>query len=234
MNIKQFIYGDYKYEYVLVWQERKTLSLTVCPDMSLVVKCPHEVGEEKIEAFLRRKWSWLNKQLQFFGKFRKSIYEKEYISGESFLYLGRQYKLVVKKGSENKVVLLKGKLFVITGGGVRDGERNRQLVEEWYKEKMQGVFTERYESVLREFNYDNAPNLVIKKMNKRWGSFTNVGNLVLNSKLIHASKDCIDYVIAHELCHVKHKNHDKDFYKLLSKKMPSWEKTKEKLELRLG
>ena len=232
--MRQFIYGDYKYEYILVRQECKTISLIVRPDMSLIVKCPHKADEEKIEVFLRRKWLWLNRQLRFFKKYKKNVYKREYISGESFLYLGRQYKLIVKKERENKVILSKGKLTVFTNSDTRDGKYNKQLIEKWYREKMQEVFIERYETMLQEFNYNNIPDLIIKNMDKRWGSFTNAGKLVLNSRLIHASRDCIDYVIGHELCHVKHKNHDKDFYKLLNKKIPNWEKIKEKLELRIG
>ncbi|VAW45352.1 hypothetical protein MNBD_GAMMA03-1827 [hydrothermal vent metagenome] len=69
-------------------------------------------------------------------------------------------------------------------------------------------------------------------MNKRWGSFLGNKKIILNSKLIHASKDCIDYVIAHELCHVKYKNHNKRFFDFLKSKMPDWEKRKDRLEIR--
>ncbi len=234
MNTKQFIYGDFKHDYVLVRQDRKTLSLTVKPDASLVVKCPYGVDSKRIEVFLRRKWLWLNVQLRFFKKFKKSFYEKEYISGESFLYLGRQYKLIVKKKRDINVALLRGKLIVFTDGDVQNGERNKELIETWYRGKMKVVFKERYEVILRKFNYNNTPKLVIRNMSKRWGSFTSTENLILNSRLIQASKSCIDYVIAHELSHMKYKNHDKNFYKLLSKKIPNWEKVKEQLELRLS
>lgn len=234
MNTKQFIYGDYRYEYFLVPQKRKTLSLTVRPDMTLLVKCPHEVTEEKVEIFLRKKWSWLNKQLRFFEKFERAFYEKEYVSGESFLYLGRQYQLIVKRSAEDKVSLTRGVLYIFTSQKVRDGEYNKKLIDRWYKGKIKKVFNERYFETTKLFDYKENPSFIIKKMNKRWGSYTNSGRILLNPRLIHASKDCIDYVIAHELCHVKYKNHDKRFYKLLDSKISNWEKVKEKLELRLG
>lgn len=234
MNIKQFIYGDYQYEYVLVTQERKTLSLTVQPDMALIVKCPHKMSEDKIETFLRKKWSWMNKQLRFFEKFERSLYKKEYVSGESFIYLGRQYKLIVKRESEDRVSLTKGKLYVFTSQGVRNSKHNRNLIDQWYQQRVEKIFLERYSEMLNHFGHKDGPDLVIKKMDKRWGSFTNSNRILLNPRLIHASKDCIDYVIAHELCHLTHKNHNKDFWKLLNKKYPEWEKIKEKLELRCG
>ena len=68
-------------------------------------------------------------------------------------------------------------------------------------------------------------------MPKRWGSFVKGDRVVLNPLLIHAPKEAIDYVMTHELCHMKYKNHDAKFYKLLGEKFPNWKKTKEKLEL---
>lgn len=234
MNVKEFIYGPYLYEYTLVPGERKTLSLTVLPDMSIVVKCPSGVEHERVEAFLRKKWMWLNKQLHFFEKFQNTIYEKEYISGESFLYLGRQYQLIVKRSKENRVSLTRGVLYVFTSESVRDGENNKKMIDGWYQEKMQKIFNERYFETIKLFEYKKHPTFLIKKMNKRWGSYTNSGRVLLNPRLIHASKDCIDYVITHELCHVKYKNHDKRFYRLLESKYPGWEKIKDKLEMRLS
>ena len=233
MSKKVFVYGERKYEYTLELQERKTLTLVVHPDASLTLKCPIKADEDKINIFLKKKWLWLNKQLKFFDKYKKINYKKEYVSGESFLYLGRQYQLNVRKSAIDYVVLQNGKLLVYTKGSVRDGNKNRKLINKWYKQKMVLVFRERLAVLSPKFGLDFMPEFTIKKMDKRWGSFVR-GALILNPRLIYASKDCIDYVIAHELCHFKHKKHDKDFYKLLSKKMPEWEKLKEKLEVRLG
>ena len=77
------------------------------------------------------------------------------------------------------------------------------------------------------------PSPVIKKMDKRWGSFVSNKKIILNPKLIQAPEYCIDYVITHELCHLKRKRHDAKFYKLLELKIPNWEKVKEKLEIKL-
>ena len=110
--MKNFIFGTFIYEYLLIKQDRKTLSLTVTPDLKIILKCPHKADDQKIEAFLKRKWFWLEKQLSFFKKYQRNIYEKEYISGEGYLYLGRQYKLVVRRGKEDSVTLTKGKLLV--------------------------------------------------------------------------------------------------------------------------
>ncbi len=232
--MNKFVYGTFAYKYELIRENRKTLSLTVMPDMSLIVKCPLKADAERIEIFLKKKWFWLEKQLNFFRKFQKRVYKKEYVSGESFLYLGRQYQLIVKRAKEDRVSLQNGKLVFSTTESVSDGTHSRIYINAWYNRRSREIFKERYEEVFDKFDYDYRPRLEIKKMQKRWGSYTRGRSIILNPLLVHASKDCIDYVITHELCHIKHKNHDKNFYKLLNSKYPKWEKIKDKLELRLA
>lgn len=228
---KEFIFGSFVYRYDLVMQDRKTLSLTVKPDLSIILKCPLGAESERVEIFLRKKWFWLEKQLGFFKKYQRKIYQKEYISGEGFLYLGRQYKLLVKKSNENRVVLTKGILTVYTTRGVLDRKYTKRLISEWYDKKIDQIFHDRYEQMKLRFEHEITLHLVIREMRKRWGSFLGKGTIILNPGLIHTSKDCIDYVIAHELCHMRHKNHDKNFYKSLKKQCPKWKKIKDKLEI---
>lgn len=228
---KEFVFGSFVYHYDLVMEDRKSLCLTVEPDLRISLKSPHDAGLERIENFLRKKWFWLEKQLSFFRKYQRKIYKKEYVSGESFLYLGRQYKLVIEKSSVDKVVLKRGILSVQTTRKVSDALYTKKLIDGWYRSKISIVFKERFTTVLQQFDYKKMPELAIRSMNKRWGSFLENGVVVLNPKLIHTPKNCIDYVIAHELCHVKYKKHNKLFYAFLGKKYPNWEKVKEKLEI---
>ncbi len=228
--MKEFVFGTYVYEYQLIKQDRKTLSLTVTPDLQIIVKCPFKAEAERIEAFLQKKWFWLEKQLSFFKKYQRKIYEKEYISGEGYLYLGRQYKLVVRKGKEDSVSLTRGQLILYTTKPVDNGKHNKKLIEAWFAERTDRIFQERFTEALSRFDLKHTPKLSIREMKKRWGSYLSQDKIFLNPKLIHTSKDCIDYVIVHELCHMKYKNHDKSFYKFLEEKFPRWEKVKEKLE----
>lgn len=231
MDMENFIFGSFQYEYELFKQKRKTLSLTIRPDLKIILKCPIDASAERVEIFLRRKWFWLEKQLSFFKKYQRKKYKKEYVSGESFLYLGRQYRLLVKKSEENRVALTRGKIIIYSQNNVYDGGYNKKLLDGWYHVKMENIFTERISAVAVNFGYKQQSALIIKKMDKRWGSFLKSNKIILNPKLICASKDCIDYVVTHELCHSKYKNHDKKFFDLLEKKYPNWQKTKEKLEM---
>lgn len=227
----EFRFGSYSYTYELVRQDRKTLSLTVKPDLSLIVKAPLKADLDKIETFLKKKWFWLEKQLSFFKKYHRKVYKKEYVSGESFMYLGRQYKLVVKRATEVKVQVSKGCLYLFTVNLVGEGAKNKRILEKWFLQRAEQVFLERYEEVQKRFDYKTMPQLELREMKKRWGSYRKKDRIYLNPKLVHVSKDCIDYVITHELCHLRYKKHGEAFYKFLNKKFPDWEKVKEKLEI---
>lgn len=232
MNTYTFQYGDYRYEYYKIYQERKTVSLTVQPSLNIILRCPHGYPEEKILKFLKRKWHWLEKQMRELKRFQRKKQTKEYVSGESFLYLGRQYKLIVEESKTTKVGLEKGRIVLQTNQSKKNFAQNRKLLTQWYEQRAYEVFWERYRQMLKKFMYNFTPELALRKMEKRWGSFLSRKKILLNPELIKASKDCIDYVIVHELCHMKYKNHSTAYYQFLQSKMPDWKKRKEQLELR--
>lgn len=234
MKKHTFTYGNHSYEYFLVRQTRRSISLTVDPSLRIVLKCPVDCDQERIQKFLKKKWRWMDKQISYFKKYKKASSEKEFISGESFLYLGRQYKLSVKKSKEDSVALKYGRLLLSTTKDVDNKRYNKKLLEGWYLKRTEEIFNKEYRKVLKDFDYDFEPKLSIRKMSRRWGSFLSSKKIILNPKLVQASKECIDYVITHEMCHMKYKNHDKKFYNLLKSKIDNWEEIKEKLELRLS
>jgi len=230
MKIREFTYGDYTYSYGLICQDRKTLSLTVYPDKRIVVKCPPAAAESRIRQFLKRKSFWLNKQLRYFEKMKPETYRKEHLSGECFRYLGRQYKLLVRRGNENKVALSKGRLEVITTKLSSNGAYTQRILESWYKKKADHILKERFEAILKTFHYPQRPTLLIRTMRTRWGSCSAKKSITLNPKLIQAPSHCIDYVIVHELCHLSEHNHSPRYYKLLTRMMPDWQSRKKRLE----
>ncbi len=228
---KNFHYGKYNYKYTLIREDRKSLALTVTPDSEIVVKGSRNITQNKIDDFLKRKWVWLEKQLAYFETVKQSSQKKDFVSGESFYYLGRQYQLIVKRGASTGVKLKHGKLELITNQGVQNSKANKTILNNWFKGRAQKVFQERLEEVYKRFGYtEKLPTVQIKKMAKRWGSFLGKERIVLHPHLIRSSKDCIDYVISHELCHFRYKNHNAAFYRLLADKCPTWTSVKEKLE----
>jgi predicted metal-dependent hydrolase len=112
--MKKFIYGKNEYRYIVDFQKRKTLALTIHPSKSIILAVPEKTKIKEIENFLKRKSFWIDKQLEFFNNFKNNVAEKEYISGESFLYLGKRYMLKVEKSEKNKVILRQGKLLILS------------------------------------------------------------------------------------------------------------------------
>src|SRR5262249_5874219 len=148
------------------------------------------------------------------------------------LYLGRQYRLKVQEGSPESVKLV-GRFLRIQATQREEGERVRALLDDWYRTHAKRVFMHRLEGCLestRSLGLATAPHLVIRKMAKRWGSCTRAGNILLNLDLVKVPVHCIDYVIIHELCHLKVHNHGKEFYRLLARCLPDWVARKRRLE----
>mgnify|MGYP000081723780 CR=1 FL=1 len=233
MTRQMFEYGDFRQEVYVVPEDRQSFQLRVKPNMQVVVRHPEESSEEEVRGFLKRKYRWLKKQLQFFEQFQVKQREREYISGESFWYLGRQYQLKVVETESEYVKLYHGKLEV----GVidtLDRKRKQELVDRWFLDKRVEVFDERYAEMKKKFSETTFPKLLIEEMPKRWGSFRNGRAIVLHPLLIHAPKKCIDYVITHELCHMKYQDHSPEFFAHLESKFPKWQEVKDELEVRLG
>lgn len=227
--MNKLTYDKKEYRYDLEHRKRKTFALTITPSMDISVKVPLGVRLVDVEKFLIKKIFWIDKQLSFFSQFKQKTRKKEYISGEGFLYLGKRYMLIVDKTKEGGVKIIRGKLEVSTTAP-KNKRKTKELLDKWFRERARLIFTERLHEVLQNFNYDFVPELKLRKMTRRWGSYNSKGSVLLNTMLIHATKRQIDYVITHELCHEVHKNHSKDFYKLMEQKFPKWEVEKEKLE----
>lgn len=233
MSDKQIAVGQTVYHYELLLSERKTATIYVSNDAKITVKAPLNVNIGRIEAFIRRKGKWLAKQLEEVKKYRQLPERERYLSGSSLLYLGRQYKIVIKSAVEyEKVQLLKNQIVIFTKQNVQNDIHNGSLVRLWYEKQRKRVFQERFKLISAQFSDFKNPKLVVIKMKNRWGSYRVNGTVVLNPDLIKASKQCIDYVLYHEFCHHFSKKHNADFYKMLNEKMPDWKTVKEKLEMR--
>lgn len=232
--MKSIAYGNQQIEFELNFSSRKTLGLTVYPDQTIVVNAPIGTEYTSIEKKVRSKARWILKQIRQFEKYLPHTKRKEFVSGETHLYLGRQYLLKVVKHSRNlDQVKLKGK-YLLTQ--VKNKNRVEAVLNEWYRVKASIHFQTIVEELLPEFeSHDlNVKELRIREMKKRWGSCTKDGVITLNLQLIKAPKRCIQYVILHELSHLIYHKHDANFYRLLNSMMPNWKRWKERLEITLA
>jgi predicted metal-dependent hydrolase len=231
-ELLSFKYGSKTIEYRISYGDRKTLEIAVLPDSSVVVKAPTSSDSKLVEAKIHKRSRWIIKQLNFFEHFNPKQPSRKYIMGETHLYLGKRYRLKIISGDKNSVKLMRG-FFVVTCVDDTSPSMVKKLMEKWYREKAHNLFEERLNycwQLCKSDGYEK-PHLAIRAMKKRWGSLSEKGTVTLNNELIKAPKDCIDYVLIHELCHLKFKNHSGEFYKLLENVLPDWKKMKHKLEL---
>ena len=221
-------YGATIIDYDIEFAQRKTLSICVNPDSSVCLKAPIDATLEQIQQKVHKRASWILKQKRFFESFGTSTTKRQYISGESHLYLGRQYMLRVKESNVN-AVHYQNNIIEIECRHKKDAGI---LLQTWYRQRANIKFQEYAQPIIEQFSiYGVKPqSLSIKKMDKRWGYCTIDGHITLNPRLICAPRCCIEYVITHELCHLIYRSHNKEFYALLTKEMPHWEKWKNKLE----
>ena len=221
-------YGATIIDYDIEFAQRKTLSICVNPDSSVCLKAPIDATLEQIQQKVHKRASWILKQKRFFESFGTSTTKRQYISGESHLYLGRQYMLRVKESNVN-AVHYQNNIIEIECRHKKDAGI---LLQTWYRQRANVKFQEYAQPIIEQFSiYGVKPqSLSIKKMDKRWGYCTIDGHITLNPRLICAPRCCIEYVITHELCHLIHRNHNKEFYALLTKEMPHWEKWKNKVD----
>jgi predicted metal-dependent hydrolase len=225
-------YGKRKIFYSVIYSNRKTLEIAVHPDGSVVITAPRNSKESVIREKVSFRAKWITKQIDYFKQFEPRTPPKQFLNGESHLYLGRRYRLKLLTGLREEV-LLKNGYFIITLRNTEDRNKIKELLYNWYGEKAREKFNKLFKIILKNFRlYGNkTPLLKIRKMKNRWGSLSPNGTLSLNIELIKAPKESIEYVIAHELCHTIYHNHSRDFYKMLEEVMPDWGKRKQKLEI---
>lgn len=233
-NKHSVVYGRKRIDFSLFYGDRKTLEIAVHPDSTVIVKAPMQSDILQIEKKVIKRARWILRQMNYFKQFNPKTPDRCYVNGETHLYLGKQYRLKLAKGAENSVKLSRG-FFYITCRSEPNPDTAKKLLDQWYAEKAPLQFTDSMNRCWQKFHglSIEQPKLSIKRMQKRWGSLSGKGTITLNTDLIRAPKECIDYVVTHELCHLRHPDHSPEFYKLLDTVIPGWEKIKHKLELSL-
>jgi len=221
-------FGSRQIDFSVFYSQRKTLGITVAPNMDVLVKVPDGISLEKVKQVVRKKASWMLRQQNFFLAFHPKTPPRKFINGETHLYFGRQYRLNIFVSKKNELHF--------TGREIKIYQKRKSsakdVLNDWYRERAKMKFTEIAEPIIQRFKkYKVEPEKIyLQKMPFRWGSCTPKGKIILNPELIKAPKACIEYVIVHELCHLVYRNHSQKFFELQKKEMPDWERWKTKLE----
>ena len=223
-------YGSRQIWFSITYSDRKTLSIEVHPDRRVAIKAPHGTDTDEIRKRVRKRAAWIQRQQDFFLSFEPRTPPRRYVSGETFNYLGRRYRLQVVPTDVGGVKIKGGKLLVHTKS--KTPQVVRECMRSWYYQRASVYFRQRFEVCWVPFSTKglSRPVLVFRLMTHRWGSMSSNGRLTLNTELMGAPRECIDYVITHELCHLLHPDHGSGFWKLLELVMPDWKRRKMKLE----
>jgi predicted metal-dependent hydrolase len=224
-------FGSQDIRFKLQYSERKTLGISVLPDLSVIVTAPNESDFGRVRDLVKKRAAWILKQQAKFSEYLPGQPERNYVSGETHLYLGRQYRLKVIEGKP-ETVKLKGRYIYVMVTEKRDGEVVKMMLNQWYRERAKKYFQQKLVKVSEKFRrYEiELPSIRLRRMPKRWGTCSAKGVIHLNPNLVKFPSSCVEYVIVHELCHLIEANHNRKFYQLLQRMMPNWEGRKSMLE----
>lgn len=208
----------------IIRTKRKTISLQITDDAMLIVRAPFNVDDETILKVVNKHKNWIEQKKRIIEKREHKFFPKEFVNGEGFLYLGRIYKLKIIENQEIPVRFVNG--FYLSKKALSNA---KEVFIDWYKKMAKEKLSERvsrYSKLsgieYREINITNAK--------KRLGSCSPNGNLNFSWRLIMAPLSVIDYVVVHELVHIKEKNHSKQFWNKVKILLPDYEKHKEWLK----
>lgn len=222
MQKKELILG-----YEIQRKKVKNINIHVKHDLTIYISAPYNLDKYYIEQFLISKKNWIEKSLEKFKNYRKK-YEEETLENDTFIsYLGKKYKLYLNSDS--------GKIYmkndIIYMGAINlDYNEKKKILDLWYYERAKTIFTEIINKYLL-ITEENIEKLKINKIKGKWGYCIPKKRIIcLNTDLIRRSTFEIEYVIVHELVHLKVPNHSKLFYDNVKKIMPNYKLAEDMLK----
>lgn len=210
-------------------RRRRTLSVSVFPDLSILVRAPWRTSRATIRQFVLSRAGWITKVLR---KLESRIPPEppSYRDGATLHYAGRRLRLEVKGGAKGSVTCLFDRLLVTVPHEPTE-EETKRLLGLWYRSRAEILFHERLRhcGLVAEREGIPLPDLRIRKMRSRWGSFSRGRGITLNLSLVMVPVEYLDYVILHELCHYRVPHHGPEFWRLLERLVPDCKKRRKGL-----
>ncbi|MBU4373038.1 MAG: M48 family metallopeptidase [Euryarchaeota archaeon] len=228
--MKEIAFGYSKIQYeIRRGKRKKTVALVIQPNSSVVVLAPQFYSENRIKQIVLKRTPWIMKRQEKIRRLNADNPPKDYVSGETFPYLGRQYRLKILRSDDNENApckLIGGRFSIalnkrMEGKGV-SGSVKEKLIS-WYRSRAEDKIPERTQEYAQLIGKQPA-KILIRDQGKRWGSCSNSGILRFNWKIIMAPLSVLDHVIVHELCHLIIKNHSDKFWNTLGSIIPDYSK----------
>ena len=211
-------------------REKHAVAIHVDPDGRVLVDAPRHAEKSDIRVAVTKRLGWVNRRLiEVEGRLRL-VMPREFVSGETVFYLGRRYRLKVIANASAQAVRLRGGYLEVS---VSEHSPNviRKEMDSWYRNRAKLVLKNRLNEICKDLRWvKTIPPVTIRTMQVQWGSCSPQGRITLNPALVRAPRECIDYVVLHELCHLKQHNHSIEFYRLLNTHLPDWKRIKNRLD----
>ncbi|MCX6334354.1 MAG: SprT family zinc-dependent metalloprotease [Bacteroidia bacterium] len=220
--------ADIKYN--VIYTRRRSITLIVSPDKGVVVRVPYRTSLRSIEKFVQEKSGWIKKHLEKYSVLTRLNHGKKYTEGEFHMFLGKEHKLKIAESVKDNASINDGYLY-INVSDTMNTMRIKALIDKFYLQKAQEYLTIMFNEILGRFKERRffPAGLFVKPLKSRWGSCTIKSRITISSELIKLDPKFAQYVIIHELCHLKHHNHGKEFYGLLTELVPDYKEIRKEL-----
>jgi predicted metal-dependent hydrolase len=213
---------------VIRTDRKRSASISLSND-SVKVTVPSTLSDNRIRDLVTKRTPWIKKKFQEQVD-RPTPKAKEYVSGETFTYLGKNYRLKVLKGSSSSIKLKRGYLEVTLIEADNDPKTTiRQLLREWYKAHAKKRLIDKTKRFAKVIGV-NPNSITVKDYKSRWGSCSVQGDISYNWRIILAPHSIVDYVVVHELCHMLEHNHSSKYWKHVERYVPNWRECREWLK----
>ena len=206
---------------------RKSMVLALGPEGSPELKIPKNCSLEEAHRFLEKNQDWLVERLR--QKFLQSNRENKYVDCGRVRFLGKLYQL--RLVDSRQVFGISGDILFLKRPSKECSAKIERVVVSWYRDEMELLIPQRIKRINQYFDDPIAPRSVkYRKMKSSYGNCSKLGVITLNVMLMKTQLENIDYVIAHELCHLRCWSHDFEFYSCLNSVMPDWKARARSLE----
>lgn len=230
----RFSYGDEVIAFSLRRQPSRTVSrvaIHVEPDARVLVDAPDTAPLADVLVAVKKRARWISQHVDAARARLAHLPPREYVSGESLHYLGRRYRLKVFVNADAVVEARMRGAFITVTAPEPAPNTIRSALDAWYRQRARELFADRLAAVAAPLRWvKQLPPMRLQFMTVQWGSCSPSGRITLNPLLVKAPRECIDYVLLHELCHLLHHNHSPKFYRTLDRHMPNWRAVKAKLD----
>lgn len=221
-------YGTKDIEFNVKFKHRKAVSISVEPPKDITVVAPVGTSEEEIKDIVKLKGAWIVQKLFEFRNIESKRVNREFVNGESFMYLGRNYSLQIHIDetlqNNSSVKLFRGKFHVYVKE--KDDELIKNAMKAWYREKTEEQVKKRIKYYQKYFS-KKPTDIRVKEQKKRWASCTSNNELLFNWRCVMAKSTALDYIVVHEMCHMYYMNHSQEFWGLVASVMADYEVRKE-------